>query len=83
MSLSKRERGRRAASRRARILDRDGYRCRDCGRPGRLEVHHVDGDAMNDADDNLRTLCRTCHLAAHRKPEDEAWRAMVAELFGG
>ena len=25
----------------ARCLERDGYKCRKCGRGGRLEVHHT------------------------------------------
>ena len=48
------------------VLDRDGWRCRECGKAGLLEVHHVqpirDGGAAWDAD-NLRTLCRGCHIA--------------------
>ena len=60
----------RAAWRRARTaaLERDGWRCRRCGRAGRLEVHHVrklaqGGAAYNLA--NLETLCGDCHLGAH------------------
>ena len=30
------------------VLDRDGWRCQRCGRYGRMEVHHVDGDPMTD-----------------------------------
>jgi len=56
---------------RSAALARDRHRCRDCGRTARqlrrgeaLEVHHVDGDARNDAPHNLRTLCTSCHRAA-------------------
>ena len=52
------------------IKDRDGWRCTMCGRAARLEVHHVvsplHGGGMWD-EDNLRTLCLTCHLELHRK----------------
>src|SRR5262245_22264374 len=54
---------------RARVLKRDGYRCRLCGeRPAdnvhiTLHVHHVRmwsrGGLTEDA--NLITLCQTCH----------------------
>lgn len=62
------------------ILDRDGWRCGECGRAGRLEVHHVRptarGGAMWDPA-NLRTLCRDCHFALHRaasaSARAEAW----------
>ena len=66
-------------------LNRDGWRCRECGKAGRLEVHHViplkDG-GTND-ENNVKTLCVGCHLDAHRKPTPasvQEWDAMVAEL---
>jgi 5-methylcytosine-specific restriction endonuclease McrA len=67
-------RGTTADWRRARglALWRAGYRCRDCGISQKeleaqgksLEVHHVDGDAHNDRQSNLRPLCPPCHRAA-------------------
>ena len=50
---------------RRRVLDQDGWRCRACGRAGRLEVDHVvpvadGGEVWNPA--NLQTLCRQCHI---------------------
>ena len=84
--------GRRWAVVRRRILDRDGWRCRECGRAGRLEVDHV--EALEDGGDpwvpdNLQTLCRRCHIAKtaaenrarhHVAPEVEAGRELVDEL---
>ena len=72
---------------RLEILARDGYRCRTCGRAGRLEVDHVTpiskgGDPWNPA--NLQSLCRGCHLdktrgelARPEHPEIAAWRAYL------
>lgn len=69
---------------RRRILIRDGYRCRSCGRPGRLEVDHVvpmdrGGAALDPA--NLQALCTPCHIQKTMRerggpvdPEREAWR---------
>ncbi len=75
------ERTRRAA------FERDGWRCVDCGRPGRLEVHHTvplrRGGALYDLD-NLETLCRGCHIERHRRkliPGEAAWRALVDDLM--
>jgi hypothetical protein len=44
-----------------------GHQCQTCSnvewlsRPIPLEVHHVDGDSSNNADNNLRLLCLNCH----------------------
>lgn len=60
------------------ILDRDNYRCRICKNDDReLEVHHIDYDRKRNNDDNLVTLCTTCHRGVHMeryKPCDhEEW----------
>ena len=65
--------------------DMDGWRCSYCGRAGRLEVHHVKAlrDGGGNELENLRTLCRTCHIALHRQPQTPnaaAWAALVEEL---
>jgi transposase-like protein len=49
------------------ILQRDEYRCQNCGKifqPELLEVHHVDPLAKGGCDSprNLTTLCLKCHL---------------------
>ena len=63
------------------IRDRDGWRCTQCGRPGRLAIHHkvalVDGGGNSPA--NLTTLCQDCHNAVHVRekdcdPERRKWR---------
>ena len=65
---------------------RDNWRCRACGKAGRLEAHHVrplhQGGAPYDLD-NLETLCRPCHIDRHRPkltPGEAAWRALVDGL---
>ena len=45
---------------RAEVRERDKYRCRMCGEPGK-QVHHVDYDEGNNDPSNLVTLCRFCH----------------------
>ena len=69
---------------RKRVLERDVYRCRDCGAGPPLEVHHVDGDRTNDDLANLKALCTPCHIAAHDRlqgqPQAQAWRRLVREL---
>lgn len=55
------------------ILRRDGYRCQECKRYGRITqavtVHHI--QHLEDRPDlalvsgNLISLCRACHAKAH------------------
>ena len=53
---------------RLETLDRDGWRCQDCGKAGALEAHHVMAleDGGSNALGNLLTVCRDCHIKAHR-----------------
>ena len=46
------------------VLIRDGYRCRQCGRAGRMEVDHVVPFKAggSNALSNLQSLCRACHF---------------------
>ena len=49
------------------VKDRDKWRCRKCGKSGRLEVHHLDGNRDNDDFTNLVTWCVNCHVEHHRR----------------
>ena len=72
---------------------RDGYRCVECGKAGRLECDHVEPLQREPGQDpydpnGLQTLCRACHLAKTRTenrrpftPAEAAWRELVAEIF--
>lgn len=75
---------------RQRVLQRDGWRCRDCGKAGRLEVDHVTplevGGAAYD-ETNLAARCGDCHrrktLTEQGRvpgPRAQAWAALVEEL---
>ena len=77
-----------AAVRRA-VLDRDGWRCANCGRPGRLEVDHIKPLAAGGdmyAMENLQALCAfPCHAektAAESGHQLAAvdWRQYVKQL---
>ena len=65
--------------RRVQVLNRCGFRCVRCGKPGRLEVHHKTKIADGGSDDleNLEALCRKCHFRAHKRrirdPEHAEW----------
>jgi len=50
-----------------KVLERDGWRCQECGRANELQVHHVRfRSALGDDDmENLITLCSDSHRTAH------------------
>ncbi len=50
-----------------RILERDGWRCQQCGRRDQLQVHHIVRRSQTgyDQEQNLITLCSDCHCALH------------------
>ena len=52
---------------RTRVLERDGWRCQECGAMEGLEVHHMKprGRLGDDVIDNLITLCVGCHGKCH------------------
>jgi 5-methylcytosine-specific restriction endonuclease McrA len=52
---------------RLRILCRDGWRCQSCGSMSNLEVHHKQfrSHSGDDSEENLITVCSTCHASAH------------------
>jgi 5-methylcytosine-specific restriction endonuclease McrA len=49
------------------VLERDSWRCQICGAMSQLEVHHVQyrTHSGEDSEDNLITLCHTCHTTIH------------------
>lgn len=63
---------------RQHLIEVRGKKCECCGltewlgQPINLEVHHKDGNRLNDAQDNLQILCPNCHsyTANHSKNID-------------
>ena len=74
------------------VFERDGWRCVECGKAGRLEVDHVTPMQREPGQDpfdpnGLQTLCRSCHIEKTAKenrraltPAEIAWRDLVLEL---
>ena len=50
-----------------RVLERDGWRCQNCGSSKDLHVHHLAKRSKlgDDALDNLIVLCANCHKMQH------------------
>jgi 5-methylcytosine-specific restriction endonuclease McrA len=53
---------------RNQVLQRDGWRCQACGTMSNLEIHHQEfrSQSGHDSEENLITLCVTCHAGVHR-----------------
>lgn len=51
------------------VLQRDGWRCQQCGNSTNLQVHHLQLRAQSgdDAEQNLITLCSKCHDQIHSR----------------
>lgn len=53
------------------VAERDGFKCRMCGRPGPIEMHHIvyrSQERNNHEPENLICLCYPHHRLAHSKP---------------
>jgi 5-methylcytosine-specific restriction endonuclease McrA len=57
---------------RQQVLRRDGWQCQSCGKMSNLEVHHKQfrSHSGHDSNENLITLCTTCHADVHRQGGD-------------
>ena len=66
------------------IRERDGFTCQLCddGENGRAHaVHHVDMDKQNVSDNNLVTLCNSCHRGKAHGPEADYYRVGLEALM--
>lgn len=71
------------ASRREAILNRDSYTCQICGAKNvRLEVHHIvyRSQGGTDDEDNLITLCESCHKKIHMEEIDVSLKTKKLNL---
>ncbi len=65
------------------VLERDGWRCQECGSMKNLQVHHMKprsrlgGDVMR----NLITLCDSCHGKCHGRRPQRLPLELKSELF--
>jgi hypothetical protein len=59
---------------RERVLARDRFRCRACGKRSALVVHHRD---RRNRTNLLVTLCIRCHVRIHRSPGLKYWLSEI------
>lgn len=75
------------------IKERDGWKCRICGKETGLCIHHIDGQGekdslnnrqtSNDEPSNLITLCRGCHASLTKFSRCCVNRSLVIQLING
>lgn len=68
--LRQRQLGRQAYGElRKQVLERDSWRCQNCGSSENLQVHHIQSRGRLGADtlENLTALCASCHRDVHLK----------------
>lgn len=69
---------------RQETLDRDGHRCRKCGRrPRKLDVHHIVPWSVAQSHVELLTLCSRCHLLLEQRISVLVRQLTAAFLEGG
>lgn len=64
------------------IMQRDGQKCKMCGKRSDLIVHHIDKNKQNDTVTNLITLCRPCHTKVHIT-KNKVYEHRLLTLLGG
>jgi 5-methylcytosine-specific restriction endonuclease McrA len=49
------------------VLERDSWRCQNCGVASELQIHHIQfrSHLGDDREENLVTLCAACHRELH------------------
>lgn len=64
----RRERSCPSPERKREVLNRDNYKCTQCGEIEGLQVHHIIPRSQNGSHEanNLITLCNICHTSAHK-----------------
>lgn len=67
---------------RQKCLESKGEQCVECDAEDDIEVHHIDGDRLNNQISNLAPLCADCHNKVH-KGELESWTEKLKDAPPG
>ena len=65
-----------------KIRKRDNFRCVICQKNG-YDVHHIDYDKYNNINENLITLCRSCHAKTNFNRESwiKFFKPIINEIY--
>jgi len=67
-----------------KIRDRDGHKCRVCGKiesKRKFPVHHIDYNKLNCQTDNLITLCPFCHNQTNSIKTRSLWQVKLTKII--
>lgn len=62
------------------LVDRDKCICQICGIKKSIIVHHLDGNKNNNVENNLLTVCKSCHAELHGHKKDHKYIKEIIEL---
>jgi hypothetical protein len=63
---------------REKCLSEKGESCKLCGAEDNIQIHHIDGDKLNNDLDNLAPVCTGCHSKIHSGAEGfEEWTERI------
>lgn len=66
------------------ILERDKYTCQnlDCKHKSiELDIHHIDYNKQNNLNENLITLCKSCHSKTNGKKSRQYWTEFYQNIM--
>lgn len=63
------------------FYDKEDHDCQACGRDRPLDVHHKDGDPLNNELVNLVGLCHFCHNRVHHYRRNDPVREQLIDEF--
>lgn len=83
MTYTEKLRDPRWQKKRLKVMERDGFACRDCGDDkSQLQVHHCfydKGEPWDTADEMLLTVCSDCH--ERRGPLEADAKRMLSQIM--
>lgn len=82
--------GRASLELKEKIRKRDNHTCQHCGKTQKehiketnriLDVHHINGDDTNNAEENMVTLCKDCHRKTRKELKQERGKGINHEAI--